>query len=386
MASIKVMKRQTNILKVKIAGVFLALAALVYLIHPISSLAQQSNLIVSYSPTNVELKTNDEKIIQVTLSSTDQISAMDLTFQTTGSLTVVNFENSLGFDSNFDPFSVKQIAEDMTNSTSRIAYIFNSQTEDLPKKVDLYIKIKGTVTGEGKITLDYNNSQVLSSKGGLLKINPNQSAVYKLNLERSSSALVDPNILPAQVYPASTAIVNLKVKLYGVLPDAKTGLIKGTLVAVGRTGEGQYETGVQIVDFNLNGDGTLSGKAAFPDFKDGNKFSLMVKVDKYLLRRICDTSPTEEKLGGYHCTDPALTIRKGENTFDFTGMSLIPGDLGLRDGNINAYDLSIVRNNLNKNTREAVNLADLNYDGTVDQKDFEIIDFAASNTGRRADQ
>ena len=250
------MKRQTNILKVKIAGVFLALAALVYLIHPISSLAQQSNLIVSYSPTNVELKTNDEKIIQVTLSSTDQISAMDLTFQTTGSLTVVNFENSLGFDSNFDPFSVKQIAEDMTNSTSRIAYIFNSQTEDLPKKVDLYIKIKGTVTGEGKITLDYNNSQVLSSKGGLLKINPNQSAVYKLNLERSSSALVDPNILPAQVYPASTAIVNLKVKLYGVLPDAKTGLIKGTLVAVGRTGEGQYETGVQIVDFNLNGDGT----------------------------------------------------------------------------------------------------------------------------------
>ena len=60
--------------------------------------------------------------------------------------------------------------------------------------------------------------------------------------------------------------------------------------------------------------------------------------------------------------------------------------MGLTDGILNGYDLSLVRNNLNKNTPEAVALADLNYDGNVDKKDFEIINFVAANTNREADQ
>ena len=133
--------------------------------------------------------------------------------------------------------------------------------------------------------------------------------------------------------------------------------------------------------------GLFTGTVAFPDFKDGNKFSLMIKVDKYLLRRICTPGPSETKIGGYVCTVPELTIRKGEdNSFDFSKVSLLPGDLGLTDGILNGYDLSLVRNNLNKNTPEAVGLADLNYDGTVDKKDFDIISSSASNTNREADQ
>jgi hypothetical protein len=113
----------------------------------------------------------------------------------------------------------------------------------------------------------------------------------------------------------------------------------------------------------------------------------MLKVDKYLLRRICDTLPMESKVGSYHCTKHSLTIRTGQdNTIDFSGISLLPGDLGIIDNVLNGYDLSIVRNNLDKNQSENVNLADLNYDGQVNLKDFEIINFIAGNTSRKADQ
>jgi hypothetical protein len=350
-----------------------------------SSSAQQSSLNIQFSPNNAPLKAGEQKIVKLTLSSDQPISAFDLKFQTSGGISIVNFENNIGFDKNFDPFNLKQVINEVNGSNSRLSYILNAPSANLPAKIDLYLSVKGTITGESKITIDYNNSQVLSSTGNLLQINPTEAA-FNINRDTSSPEFINPADLPKFSYPQTSALVNLRLKLLDTINPPSISNIKGIAVAVGRVGESKFETQPQPFNLTPNSDGTFSGTAAFPDFKDGTKFSLMIKVDKYLLKRICDVAPTESNPGQYTCVEPSLTIRRGENSFDFSGINLLSGDLGQPDGVLNGYDLSIIRNNLNKNTREAALLADLNYDGLVDEKDLSIIKFVAGNTGRKADQ
>ena len=368
-----------SLIKSGMTFIFLAFLILTtYYVIPNTVLSQQSPLAIQFSPNNAALKTGEEQIITLKLESPQKISAVDLKFQTSGSLEITDFRDSLTTDNNLNPFEYKLVKENSTGAS----YILT--TSNLPASITLYLKIKGSITGEGKITIDYNNSQVINGTGNLLRIDPNQSVTYNLNQTQSSQNFINENSLPPLNYPEDTAQINLKLKLYGALPKSVTNL-KGTVVAVGRNGETKYETLPQQINLSQNPDGTFSGRVAFPNFRDGTNFSLMVKVDKYLLRRICDINPTEQTPGSYICTDPSLTIRQGQNNFDFTGVSLLPGDLGLIDGLLNGYDLSIVKNNISQNSKESISAADLNYDGIVDQKDFEIITTVAGNTNRKAD-
>jgi hypothetical protein len=346
--------------------------------------AQQNDLIY-FNPTSGDLKIGEEKIVSVTLNSSSKISGFDLKFNSSGSLKITDFENSLTFGSDFDPFNARQVTEKIEGIDSRIAYVFTSEEETLPQSVTLFLKIKGDSPGQGKITLDYNNSQIIDRSGKPLQITP-LSATYNLNQNQSSSGFIDPSQVPPTKYPETAAVVNIRTKLYGA--SATPGIkVKATAVAVGRVGEGPYET--QLHEFYLTSgpDGVFSGKFAFPEFKDGNKFSLMIRADKYLLKRICDASPVETKPGEYRCQTPSLTIRSGEEaSFDFSGISLLVGDLGMPDGFLNGYDLGIVRNNLGKNDFRNNALADLNYDNQVNSEDFKIIEYMANTTSRKADQ
>lgn len=371
-------------LQVTVLTAILALAITYNLPPTTSTHAQQSPLTTLFSPITGDLKTNEEKIIKLTLTSDTQIAALDLKFQTSGGLTITDFRDALETDTNLNAFESKQISETLNTPNPEASYILTVPNSKLPKTVTLYMKIKGSVSGEGKITLDYNKSQVLNASGALLQINPNQSVTYNLNLTQSTPNFISASSLPPVNYPATTAKINLKLKLYGAL--ANNAKLKATSVAVGRNGESEYETDVRGFDLTQNPDGTFSGTVAFPDFQDGTKFSLMLKVDKYLLKRICDPNPKESKPDEYKCADPSLTIRRGENNFNFSGVSLLPGDLGLIDGLLNGYDLSIVKNNMGKTTPESIGAADLNYDGIVNEKDFEIITTVAGNTNRQADQ
>jgi hypothetical protein len=356
-----------------------------YYLLPATSHAQQSG-VISITPGSGDLKINEEKIVSISINSSTGVSGFDLKFNTSGGLLITDFRGQPSFDNNFDLFNARTVAREINGSNSRISYIFTASNPQLPKTVTIYTKIKAQSGGEGKINLDYNNSQVLNGNGQPMQVIP-LTATYNLNPQQSSATFIDLLTLPPVRYPDTAAVIDLKLKLAGSMINPKVTSIKALAVAVGRIGEGKYETQPQQFDLTADTDGTFSGKVAFPDFKDGNKFSLMIKVDKYLLKRICNLDPSEQKLGAYSCTEPALTIRKGEaNAFNFSKVSLLAGDLGLTDGVLNGYDLNIVRMNLNKNTPEAVNLADLNYDGMVDQKDFDIINMVASNTNRQADQ
>lgn len=361
---------------------FSLLSLTTYYLIPNTVSSQQSLLGIQFSPNNAQLKTGEEKIISIKLDSPEKISALDLKFTTSGSLQITDFRDSINTNNNLNAFEYKLVKKDLTTTNPGVSYILT--TANLPDSVTIYLKIKGSITGEAKLSIDYNKSQVISKNGSLLQITPNQAAVFALNQTFSSADFINLNTLPQINYPSSAAQINLKLKLYGALPNSVTNL-KGLVVAVGRNGETDFETIPQQINLNQNPDGTFSGRVVFPDFQNGTNFSLMIKIDKYLLRRICNMNPTENNPSGYVCTDPGLTIRKGQNTFDFSKVALLPGDLGQIDGLLNAYDLSVVRNNLGKADDLSLALADLNYDGIVDIKDFEIITRVADNTNRKAD-
>lgn len=346
------------------------------------SFAQQFG-VLSITPESGDLKINEEKVVSIKINSATKVSGFDLTFSSDSPISIIGFERNLSTTPKINPFDAKKVLDKVDGKNHRISYIFTSKYTTLPETVELFMKVSGSTSGQGKINLDPSNSTLVDGAGKPLELNQ-LSVTYNLNTNQSSADFLAAEALPPIQHPSDSAVVTIKTKLYGATNTSKK--IKAVAVAVGRIGEGKYETQFQPFDFIANDDGTFSGTFAFPDFKDGNKFSLMIRADNYLLKRICDVDPKENTLGEYRCQTPSLTIRSGEPvSFDFSGISLLPGDLGIVDGVLNGYDLSVVLNNLNKSDKEAVALADLNYDGIVDAKDMEIIQFVAANGRRKAD-
>ena len=271
-------------LKILLIGILFALP-LTYYLSPTLTTAQQPPLTTLFSPSTGDLKTDEEKIIKLTLSSDNQISGLTLKFQTSGGLTVTDFRDALETDNNLNPFEYKQLSENSGGPNPEVSYIFTNPTQNLPKVITLYMRIKGTTTGQGKITLDYNTSQVLTGSSSLSQIAPNQSAAFNLNRDQSTPNFIDLASIPAINYPSTTANINLRLKLFGSAAAARTKL-KATAVAVGRVGDAKFETPIREFDLTAAGNNLFSGTVAFPNFKDGTKFSLMIKIDNYLLRRI----------------------------------------------------------------------------------------------------
>lgn len=342
--------------------------------------AQQSSLTLGIFPNQATLNLNEEKIIKITLSSPGKISGFDLKLNSQAPVKITAFVNEIETNSNFNPFDLRQVRKNVNGSNSEISYIFNSPQSSLPETINLYAKVIASAAGEGKISIDYQNSQILDGSGQLLQILPYSVTISSKN-GQSSPTFIDPLTLPKPQYPPDTAFANLTLNLFGALNTSEK--VKAIAVAVGQVGNEKYETAPQEFELTPQGKGIFKGRVAFPNFRDGNKFSLMIKTDKFLLKRICSLE-AEKEIGAYQCKEPSLEIKSGENSFDFSGIALLPGDIGLADGYINGYDLALIRNNLNNNS--AAPTADINLDGQVDKKDLDIVSYILLTTSGKADQ
>ncbi len=362
---------------------FLILTLYIFSVFNGEVFAQQS-AVLNFTPFNSDIKVGEEKIISLKITNSNKLSAFDLQFKSSPSLRITAFTNSLNTSPPLSTDKIRKVVDKTEGTSARVAYVFPTSAEALPDTVELFIHIQASTSGPANFELDTSQSQILDGNGEPLTVSP-ISVTTNANNSQSSNTFIDPAILPQPNYPASTAVVTVRTKLYGIsTPNQR---VKAVAVAVGRVGDQHFETLPSEFVLQENSDGTFSGDVAFPNFRDGTKFSLMIKADTFLQRRICNSDAGEITLGQYRCIEPSLTIRAGQkNSFDFSKMSLIPGDLGAIDGVLNGYDLNLLRSNLGKNTPEAVGQADLNRDGTLDNKDFEILRFAAANTKREADQ
>lgn len=135
-----------------------------------------------------------------------------------------------------------------------------------------------------------------------------------------------------------------------------------------------------IKDFISDDNYIWSTIEPFPlDLIADNSYVILIKGPKHLQKKICNNAPNENTIGMYSCRNNTyLTLYEGENTLDFSSITLFAGDLPQQDGYLNSYDLSLIRNNLGKTDVESLRVADINLDGIVDSQDFSLLIYSMS--------
>jgi len=184
---------------------------------------------------------------------------------------------------------------------------------------------------------------------------------------------------PITTPSAKTSVtLNLKLKFQGVLsrPSNNQNQINVRVRLAG--GSLSQPTDYQTAVFTTNDNGIWSGQVSFVNVPTGGKYRIYVKGPKHLQKKICDAVPTETYQGTYRCSEGNITLNSGDNFLDFSGVYQSVGDLPAQDGFVNAYDIALVQNNLNRTDTDILALADLNFDGRVDTQDHSLVIAALS--------
>lgn len=131
------------------------------------------------------------------------------------------------------------------------------------------------------------------------------------------------------------------------------------------------------ITFSPQGDGTWVADTEYKNIPDTDYY-VTIKGPKHLQKKICEINPKETVSGTYRCKDGKINFNKGNNTFDFSQIYMLAGDLPLQNGIIDAVDIIYIRSNFGSQSTEVIARGDLNYDGIVDSQDYGIIIHALS--------
>ncbi len=123
--------------------------------------------------------------------------------------------------------------------------------------------------------------------------------------------------------------------------------------------------------FALNhiGNGIYSATLGFTGLQlpPGSGYSIIIKGEKHVARKFCADDQTVPCLGNQSLTIPGGTVKK---IFNFTGLSLDPGDLPPQDGKADTSDFDVIKTLLSKPCASLTvgdkKTADLDYNGCID--------------------
>ncbi|MDO8497039.1 MAG: dockerin type I domain-containing protein [bacterium] len=195
---------------------------------------------------------------------------------------------------------------------------------------------------------------------------------------KTSSVVINPGTDTTPTMGAAGKLaVYLKLKFQGInsRPSSEWNSLPVKLTLIDPAGQKYVSSGVFIASEQGIWNGHMDFTAPV-----GTAYKLYVKGGKHLQKKVCDISPTESQPASYHCEGGSITLQAGDNSFDFSHIVLLGGDLPLpeQDGIVNAYDLSAVRNNLGKKVDAGLKAMDVNMDGIIDTQDYSLIISAMS--------
>jgi len=187
-----------------------------------------------------------------------------------------------------------------------------------------------------------------------------------------------PTSVPTQITSGNVNLY-LKLRFQGVMaqPAASFNNIE-VRVKLGNNNTGN-QTEYQKAGFVSDGSGiwTNSTPLVFNVPLNSN-YKIYVKGPKQLQKKICDLTPTETAPGTYHCENGRITLKNGVNNLDFSNVYQLVGDLPEQNGVVDSYDISLIRNNLNRTDYNILSIADVNFDGRVDSQDYSLLIAALS--------
>ena len=170
------------------------------------------------------------------------------------------------------------------------------------------------------------------------------------------------------------ATVTFKLSFQGIITQPPSQY-SNLLVKITLSGGGLTSDQVASGEANLISDtkGVWSGSVSFTNIPLSGNYAILVKGPKHMQKKICDAAPTETAPGTYHCSDGKISIIASSQTFDFSGIRLLVGDLPAQDGVIDAYDIAFIRNNLHSVEPTVLSIGDINLDGILDSQDFSLL-------------
>lgn len=184
---------------------------------------------------------------------------------------------------------------------------------------------------------------------------------------------------------SGTAKVLLKVKFNGigvnVPPVDKT--VKVNVILANKYLRSPIEREMELTETGKDDKGISIYEGSFDvnNIAFGNGYSIYIKGDHHLQKRICDITPTEIVDGRYVCTKGDITLKEGENILDFSDIYQLAGDIPIsnaQSGFIDAVDVVFIRSNFQSTAADKLIIGDLNKDGIIDTQDYALAVYALS--------
>lgn len=167
-------------------------------------------------------------------------------------------------------------------------------------------------------------------------------------------------------------VIHMTLRFQGILTSPRNS--EPMVVNIGLRHQADTDITYSDASFSPVGNGQWKGDVVFNDVTPGSDFFVYAKGPKHIQKKICSQNPSESYVGTYQCLEaPGITLNKGENTLNFSGIALLSGDLPEQDGIANSYDVSAVRNLLGSTDAGALQKADINMDGIIDTQDYSLV-------------
>jgi hypothetical protein len=326
--------------------------------------ASEDKLFIDFANREFKANKNSELEIALKLNSVNnkKISGIDLyfNFDNANLLDYLNFSTLP--DNYFDQILINKQATESGKTFLHIALFSKNKQENLVSNIILKLNFKGKKAGDGNIKLNLEKSLVVGTA-------INNYFVLESNVNSAKISIIN---------PIKTYLFNIKIKLQGVInPTVENKQIKTELIL-----ERADSFGAPVkkeFNFKFIDNGIFIGNENFNlALDDDVSYFVYINLDKHLEKKFCDIQPKESSLGKYDCSTANIFIKEGENNFDFSNVYILAGDLDPKDNVINSYDVALVFNNLGKKDKQALEKADVNYDGIVDSQDYSLLIAALS--------
>lgn len=330
--------------------------------------AQSESVTLKVGPLGGKLAQGGDNTIALNFSSPQKISAFNLTLSSEGSLEMVDVSSPVNSENPKANLSSKEVIKKVSKNSAQITYVLISPTSSLPQNLTLGVKVKGSGEGRGTLKIDQSRSQFIGAGGNKLGIAGDLTVAF--DFEKNTSP-----VIAFSFTSPNTPVVNLTLKAGGI-KNASSQKLAAQVRVVGPDGKTSI---LYPLELSVGEGGVLIGSFEIKDFTPKDNLKILIKGPMHLQKAICETNPKETEPGKYACTKGSISIKPGQNNFDFTGISLIPGDLSPQDGKLNGYDYSQILNNLGSKDSKILSLFDLNLDGIIDKKDLGLLDFVSKN-------
>lgn len=271
----------------------------------------------------------------------------------------------------------KQVANGRVRVVTTVG---TTKNEALKRGVIRPVKLPFKVLKAGQARIDFaqrNNNYQIEIAGynpaGLedvsLRPQPVSGASYRLVEGGGATEETTPTPTPTTP-PEGWPVLNFRIRFKGTEYQANNQKVvvrdippQPVTVRVRRQ-ETVYTYDKVMVTFDDQA--VAQGRVELVGVTPGNKYAVIIKGPRHLARRFCRDQQEERCLLGQE----NLTLRAGENQFDWTALPLEPGDVNL-DHRVDSLDFSRVRAALGQRGDEIAE--DLNFNKVVNSQDLTLL-------------